>query len=53
MFENNTEDDGLQLILDFNYEWKIGPKAFLDYGIWGAHGVAEDLFRVAHCPLCK
>ena len=27
-----TDDGGFQLIQRRNYEWKIGPKAFLDYG---------------------
>ena len=33
IFENITEDDGLQLIQRFNCEWKVGLRAFLYYGI--------------------
>ena len=32
MFENIIENEGLLLTQRFNYEWKIGPKAFPDYG---------------------
>ena len=32
MFENIIQDEGLLLTQRFNYERKIGPKAYPDYG---------------------
>ena len=56
IFQNITEDDGLQLIQPFNWEWKIGPKVFLDFtiltpqlgGTWGG----KALIKGGTYPLC-